>query len=109
MLTVFGITKFSFTYRRCQKFYLNVFHFFNTSVNQTSVAALDNCFPAYVSYTCCSIATFIFTLVVYSIFFVKMLVRLTSSQSLVMCSCWLLEHRSNGTTRIDTNAGKQLS
>jgi hypothetical protein len=31
-----------------QKFnlYLNVVHFFNTSVNWTSVTALDSCFPA---------------------------------------------------------------
>ncbi len=31
---------------------LNADHFFNTSVNQTSVAALDSCFPALVSNTC---------------------------------------------------------
>ncbi len=31
--------------------YLNAVHFCNTSVNQTSVAALDNCFPALVSNT----------------------------------------------------------
>ncbi len=35
--------------------YLNVVHFFNTSVNKTSVAALDSCFPALVSNMCCSI------------------------------------------------------
>ncbi len=34
--------------------YLNVAHFFNTSINQTSVAAKDNCFPALVSNMCCS-------------------------------------------------------
>ncbi len=33
---------------------LNVVHFFNTSVNYTSVAAQDSCFPALVSNTCCS-------------------------------------------------------
>ncbi len=35
--------------------YLNVVHFFNTCVNQTSVAVLDCCYPALVSNTCCSI------------------------------------------------------
>jgi hypothetical protein len=35
--------------------YLNVVHFFNTSVNLTSVAAEDNCFPALMSNKCCSI------------------------------------------------------
>jgi len=35
--------------------YLNVAHFFNTSVNKTSVAAEDNCFPTLVSNMCCSI------------------------------------------------------
>jgi hypothetical protein len=34
--------------------YLNV-HFFNTSVNWTSVAAQDNCFPALVSNMSCSV------------------------------------------------------
>jgi hypothetical protein len=29
--------------------HLNVIHFFNTSVNKTSVAAEDSCFPALVS------------------------------------------------------------
>jgi hypothetical protein len=36
--------------------YLKVVHFFNTSVNYTSVAAYDCCFPALVSNACCSIA-----------------------------------------------------
>jgi hypothetical protein len=36
--------------------YLNVVHFFNTNVNYTSVATKDNCFPAWVSNMCCSIA-----------------------------------------------------
>jgi hypothetical protein len=35
--------------------YLNVVHFFNASVNLTSVAAQDSCFPALVSNTCCPI------------------------------------------------------
>jgi hypothetical protein len=35
--------------------YLNVVHFFNTTVNWTSVPAWDSCFPALVSNTCCSI------------------------------------------------------
>jgi hypothetical protein len=35
--------------------YLNAVHFFNTSVNYTSVAALDSCFPALVSNMRCSI------------------------------------------------------
>ncbi len=35
--------------------YLNVVHFFNASLNETSVAAQDSCFPALVSNTCCSI------------------------------------------------------
>ncbi len=35
--------------------YLNVVHFFNTSVNQTSVAAKDSCFPAMVCKMCSSI------------------------------------------------------
>ncbi len=35
--------------------YLNVDHFFNTSVNWTSVAAEDCCFPAQVSIMHCSI------------------------------------------------------
>jgi hypothetical protein len=35
--------------------YLNVVHFFNASVNKTSVVAEDYCFPALVSNTCCSI------------------------------------------------------
>ncbi len=33
--------------------HLNVVHFFNTSINYTSVAAEDSCFPALVSNTCC--------------------------------------------------------
>jgi len=37
--------------------YLNVVHFFNTSVNETSVAAQDSCFPALVSNMCCSIVS----------------------------------------------------
>ncbi len=44
--------------------YLNVVHFLNTSVNQTSVAALDSCFPELVSKTCRSIASN--TIVIYS-------------------------------------------
>jgi hypothetical protein len=36
--------------------YLNVVHLFNTSVNKTSVAALDSCFPLFASNLCCSIA-----------------------------------------------------
>ncbi len=36
--------------------YLNIVHFFNTSVNQTCVASEDSCFPALVSNTRCSIA-----------------------------------------------------
>ncbi len=36
--------------------YFNVVHFFNTSVDKTSVATWDTCFPALVSNTCCSIA-----------------------------------------------------
>ncbi len=35
--------------------YLNVVHFFNTSLNQTSVAASDSCFPELVSNMYCSI------------------------------------------------------
>ncbi len=35
--------------------HLNVVHFFNASVNWTSVAAQDSCFPALVSNTFCSI------------------------------------------------------
>jgi hypothetical protein len=35
--------------------YLNVVHFFNTSVNYTSMAAEENCFPALVSNMHCSI------------------------------------------------------
>ncbi len=35
--------------------YLNVDHFFNASVNQTSVGAYGICFPAFVSNMCCSI------------------------------------------------------
>jgi hypothetical protein len=35
--------------------YVIVVNFFNTSVNLTSVATLDTCFPALVSNTCCSI------------------------------------------------------
>ncbi len=38
-----------------QNLYLNVVHFFNTSINQTSVAAQDSCFPALAPNTCCSI------------------------------------------------------
>ncbi len=38
--------------------YLNVVHFFNTGVNQTSVAAQDSHFSALVSIMCCTIATF---------------------------------------------------
>ncbi len=34
--------------------YLNVVHFFNTSVNLTSVAAKGSCFSALVSNMCCS-------------------------------------------------------
>ncbi len=37
--------------------YLNVVHFFSPSVNKTSMAAKDCCFPALVSNTCCSIAS----------------------------------------------------
>ena len=36
--------------------HLNVVHFFNTSVNYTSVAADDNCFPALVSNMLCPIS-----------------------------------------------------
>jgi hypothetical protein len=35
--------------------YLNVVHFFNTSVNKTSVAANNSCFPALVYNMGCSI------------------------------------------------------
>ncbi len=35
--------------------YLNIVHFFNTSVNKTSVADWDSCFPALVPNMCCSI------------------------------------------------------
>ncbi len=35
--------------------YLNVVHFFNTRVNYTSVAPLNNCFPALISKMLCSI------------------------------------------------------
>ncbi len=35
--------------------YLNIVHFFNTSVNKTSVVAQDSCFPAQVSNMHCSI------------------------------------------------------
>ncbi len=35
--------------------YLNVVYFFNASVDQTLVAALDSCFLAYVFNMCCSI------------------------------------------------------
>ncbi len=35
--------------------YLIAVHFLNTRVNKKSVAAKDNCFPALVSNTCCSI------------------------------------------------------
>jgi hypothetical protein len=38
--------------------YLNVVHFFSTSVNLTYVAAIDSCFPAKVFNVCCSLATF---------------------------------------------------
>ncbi len=37
--------------------YLYEVHFFNTGVNQTSVAAQEYHFPALVSNTCCSIKT----------------------------------------------------
>ncbi len=40
--------------------YLNAVHFFNNSVNQTSVAAQDSCCPALVSNMPCSIASFWF-------------------------------------------------
>jgi hypothetical protein len=36
--------------------YVHVVHFFNTSVNLTSVADSDSRFPALVSTNCCSIA-----------------------------------------------------
>jgi len=35
--------------------YLNVVHFFNNTVNKTSVKAYDTCFPAQESNLCCSI------------------------------------------------------
>ncbi len=35
--------------------YLNAIHFFDASINKTSVAAQDICFPALVSNMCCSI------------------------------------------------------
>jgi hypothetical protein len=35
--------------------YLNVVYFFNTSVEQTTVAAYDSCFPTLVPNTHCSI------------------------------------------------------
>jgi hypothetical protein len=41
---------------QCLNTYLNVVHFFNTSVNLASVAAKDSSFSALVSSTCCSIA-----------------------------------------------------
>jgi hypothetical protein len=37
--------------------YLSVIRFFNASVNETSVAASESCFPALVSNTRCSIVT----------------------------------------------------
>ncbi len=37
--------------------YLTIVHFFNTSINQTSVAAEDSCFPTLESSTPCSIDT----------------------------------------------------
>jgi hypothetical protein len=40
--------------------HLNVVHFFNTSVNYTSVAAEDSCFPSLVSNTCYSIKMVVF-------------------------------------------------
>jgi hypothetical protein len=36
--------------------YLIAVHFFNTSLNKTSVAAYDSCFPALMYNMCCSIA-----------------------------------------------------
>ncbi len=39
--------------------YLNVVHVLHISVNKTSVAAQDNCFPALVSNTCCCIIEWI--------------------------------------------------
>ncbi len=47
--------------RQSSNLHLNVVHFFNTSLNQTSVAVQDNCFLALVSNMCCSIVcTYIF-------------------------------------------------
>ncbi len=40
--------------------YLHVVHFFNTSLNQISVVASDNCFPALVSNMRCSIVGHLF-------------------------------------------------
>ncbi len=37
--------------------YLMLVHFLNTSVNKTSVAAYDNCFPALMSNMCCSMVS----------------------------------------------------
>ncbi len=42
--------------------YLNVVHFFNTSINKTSAAALGSCFPALVSNMHCSIENVFFSL-----------------------------------------------
>ncbi len=50
--------------------YLYFVHFFNTSINQTSAAAQDSCFTAYVSNTCRSIV----------MMFVVMLLKLSKSQ-----------------------------
>ncbi len=35
--------------------YLNIVHFYNISLNLTSVAAYDSCFPALVFNMCCSV------------------------------------------------------
>ncbi len=44
---------------RSSNLYLNVVHFFNTSVNNTSVAPYDSYFPALISNTCCSIIIYL--------------------------------------------------
>ncbi len=53
--------------------YLNVVHFFNTSVNYTSVAAEDSCFPAKASNMCCSDPLYILPVDIRKLYYMSMI------------------------------------
>ncbi len=69
--------------------YLNVVHFFNTSVNQTSVATQDNYFPALLSNTCCFIDIQYYCQVSFMNFMMSVSIK-SSMASVIMMSVIML-------------------